>query len=72
VLVPPNDPDALRDALRRVLDDAALRERLVAAGRARADEFSMAGLARRFVEIYEQAMVANQERHAREALAARR
>ena len=72
VLVPPNDPDALRDALRRVLDDAALRERLVAAGRARADEFSMASLARRFREIYEQAIVANQERHAREALETRR
>jgi len=32
----------------------------------------MASLARRFREIYEQAIVANQERHAREALDTRR
>jgi len=71
VLVPPNDPEALRGALRQVLDDAALRERLVAGGRARAEEFSMESLARRFTGIYERAIVANQERHAREALEAR-
>ncbi|MFN8026354.1 MAG: glycosyltransferase family 4 protein, partial [Acidimicrobiia bacterium] len=71
VLVPPNDADALREALRRVLDDGALRRRLVAAGRARAEEFSMTGLAERFVGIYERAIVANRERHEREALQAR-
>jgi glycosyltransferase involved in cell wall biosynthesis len=32
VLVPPEDPDAAADALRRVASDAALRERLVRAG----------------------------------------
>ena len=53
LLVPPGDVDALRDALRRVFDDAGLRDRLVAAGRARADEFSMARLAERYLELYE-------------------
>ena len=72
VLVPPNDAVALRAELQRVLDDAALRERLVAAGRVRADEFSMTKLAERFVGIYERAIVANRERHEREALAERR
>jgi len=35
ILVPPEDPDALADALVRGLEDAALRARLVAAGRRR-------------------------------------
>jgi glycosyltransferase involved in cell wall biosynthesis len=56
--VPPGDADALRDALRLVLDDTARREALVRAGRARADQFSMAHLAERFVAIYERAVAA--------------
>jgi glycosyltransferase involved in cell wall biosynthesis len=36
LLVPPADPSALAVALQRVLDDAELRDRLAAAGRARA------------------------------------
>ena len=55
LLVPPGDVDALRDALRRVFDDPALRDRLVAAGRERAEEFSMARLAERYLELYERA-----------------
>ena len=35
LLVEPNSPDALVDAIRRLLDDSALRERLGAAGRER-------------------------------------
>ena len=58
LLVPPGDVAALRDALRRVFDDAALRDRLVAAGRERADEFSMARLAERYLELYERVLVA--------------
>ena len=38
LLVEPNDPDALVDAIRRLLDDEALRERLGAAGRERVIE----------------------------------
>jgi len=56
VLVPPDDPDALASALRRVLDDPPLRSSLVAAGRVRADEFSMDHLADAFVERYELAI----------------
>lgn len=52
LLVPVGDPAALAIALRRVLDDAALRSELVAAGRRRAEQLSMARLADRYVEIY--------------------
>ena len=38
LLVEPNSPDALVDAIRRLLDDPALRERLGAAGRERVIE----------------------------------
>lgn len=57
LLVPPGDVGALRSALRRVLDEPALRDRLVEAGRARADEFSMARLAGRYLELYERILV---------------
>jgi phosphatidylinositol alpha-mannosyltransferase len=57
LLVPPGDAGALRDALRRLLDDRALRERLVASGGERAAGFSMRNLAERYAELYERAMV---------------
>jgi phosphatidylinositol alpha-mannosyltransferase len=57
LLVPAGDVGALRDALRKVFDDPALRERLVESGRARAEEFSMARLAERYLELYERALV---------------
>ena len=54
LLVPPGDVDALRDALRRVFDDPALRDRLVVRRpRARPSEFSMARLAERYLELYD-------------------
>ncbi len=56
LLVPPDDAAALRAGLQRVLDDEALRARLVAAGQARAEEFSLQHLADRFVERYELAV----------------
>jgi phosphatidyl-myo-inositol alpha-mannosyltransferase len=58
VLVPPGHAEVLRDALRLALDDGALRRHIVEAGRARALEFSMAGLAQRYLELYENAVVA--------------
>jgi phosphatidylinositol alpha-mannosyltransferase len=58
LLVPPGDTGALRIALRSLLDDPAQREKLVAAGAARADEFSMAHLAERFLPLYERAIAA--------------
>ena len=58
LLVPPGDAVALRGALRKLFDDAALHDRLVAAGRSRAEEFSMARLAERYLELYERVLVA--------------
>ena len=49
---PPGDIDALDDALRRVGSDAALRERLSAAGRAAAAEYDWRTLAARLVDFY--------------------
>jgi phosphatidylinositol alpha-mannosyltransferase len=57
LLVPPGDVDALRGALRRVLDDPALRARLAASGRERAEGFSMRRLAERYLELYARALV---------------
>ena len=53
VLVPPDDPTALRAALRHLLDHPEQRASLIEAGRARADGFSLGRLAERFVERYE-------------------
>jgi glycosyltransferase involved in cell wall biosynthesis len=52
LLVPPGDADALAAALARVLGDAALRERLVAAGRARAARYSADAAARALAALY--------------------
>jgi phosphatidylinositol alpha-mannosyltransferase len=52
LLVPPADVTALAAALRRVLEDPDLAERLAAAGEARAAEFSMDRLAERYLELY--------------------
>jgi len=53
VMVRPDDPDALADALRRVLADDELAEELRRNGTARAEHFSMEELARRYITIYE-------------------
>jgi phosphatidylinositol alpha-mannosyltransferase len=57
LLVPPGDVGALRDALRRLLDDRALGARLVASGHERAEQFSMRRLAERYLELYARALV---------------
>ena len=53
LVVPPGDVDALAAALRRLLSDSDLRERMGAAGRAAAAGFSTAAMARGTVEVYE-------------------
>jgi len=59
--VPPNDAAALADAIRRLAGDAALRARLGAAGRAKAERwFDRARLAAEVAPIYRHLM-ANQE-----------
>ena len=53
LLTPVGDASALAKAIRRVLDDDALRSELVAGGRRRAEQLSMARLADRYVAIYQ-------------------
>jgi phosphatidylinositol alpha-mannosyltransferase len=57
LLVPAGDVGALRAALQKVLDDPPLRERLVASGRERAEQFSMRRLAERYLDLYARALV---------------
>ena len=52
LLVPAGDPAALTAAIDRVLTDGALRDRLVASGRARAATFSWRATADALVETY--------------------
>lgn len=52
LLAPVGDAPALAKALRRVLDDPALRAELVEGGRRRAEELSMDRLARAYIDIY--------------------
>ncbi len=56
-LVPPRDPRALAEALRRLLDDRELRERMGEAGRRRvAESFSAEAMERRILEIYDEVL----------------
>lgn len=52
LLAPVGDAAALAKAIRRVLDDPALRAELVAGGRRRAEQLSMLHLAERYADIY--------------------
>lgn len=52
LLCPPGDVNALAHALQRVIGDEALAQRLREAGRSRARDFGMAGLALRYEKIY--------------------
>ncbi len=56
LLVPPGDAGALARSLDRVLGDAMLADRLVAAGETRALELSSERLAERYVELYEEVL----------------
>lgn len=51
VLVPPDDPDALADALHGLLTDPGRRETLAAAAEARVEAFTVDASARRYIEI---------------------
>jgi phosphatidylinositol alpha-mannosyltransferase len=52
LLAPVGDPHSLAKALRRVLEEPGLRDHLVAGGRRRAEELSMAHLAERYEGLY--------------------
>ncbi len=54
-LVPPGDPSALAAAIARLLDDPALAERRIAAGRAAAAERTSERTAARLLEVYKAA-----------------
>ena len=57
LLVPPNEPAVLRAALLRLLDDAALRQRLGAAARERARlHFGREAAARATLAVYDEAL----------------
>jgi phosphatidylinositol alpha-mannosyltransferase len=56
ILVPPGRPDALADALSRVLEDPGLAARLGSAGRARAAAFDWSTVIERIEEAYRDAM----------------
>jgi rhamnosyl/mannosyltransferase len=55
VVVPPDDSEALHDALASLLADSELRRRLGEAGRERArTEFSVERMARRTLAVYKE------------------
>jgi glycosyltransferase involved in cell wall biosynthesis len=57
LLVEPRNPQALRDALARLLVDIGLRRRLAASGqRCVAEHFSAASMAQKYIDIYEDAL----------------
>jgi len=55
VLVDPESVESIADGIRRVLDDAELRSRLVTAGRARSGEFRWERTARETLQVLERA-----------------
>lgn len=67
VLVPPGDPEALTDGLARLLDDAALRARMGAAGRADAEGHGWRAATESLVHRYEQAIRRHRGRRRRTA-----
>jgi phosphatidylinositol alpha-mannosyltransferase len=54
LLVRPADPTALAVGICRLLSDAALRDRLAAAGRAKAQSYSWPKVARQILDLYEE------------------
>ncbi len=56
VLVEPGNASELASALARVIADPRLSERLVAAGKVHAEQFTMDALADRYIEMYERAL----------------
>ena len=52
LLVAPEDPEALAEAIGRLLDDEALRRRLGVTGRAKAQRFSWTAIADEYLNVY--------------------
>jgi hypothetical protein len=68
LLPPPGDEQELSRALRRVLDDRQLSDRLVRSGAAHAEEYSMRSLADSYVAIYEEVIRRSADTVARPSL----
>jgi glycosyltransferase involved in cell wall biosynthesis len=65
LLVPPKDPAALAHALRTLLDNAALRAQMGAAGRRRVEEvFSVEQMVRKTVSVYQRVLLASNHSYA--------
>ena len=69
LLVPPGDAGAMAGAIQRLAEDQSLRLRLGEAGRRRAAEFDWPVLADRYLDVYEQAMLAYEDRAPQELTA---
>jgi glycosyltransferase involved in cell wall biosynthesis len=55
LLVPPRDPRALADAIRRLLSDPGIREHMGAAGQRRvADHFTADAMSQRVLRLYDE------------------
>jgi glycosyltransferase involved in cell wall biosynthesis len=67
ILVPPGDPEALAAALLRVLGDPALRERLRAAGAARASAFGAPAVAGEYGRLFDDVLAARTDAAGRRA-----
>lgn len=72
ILVPPGDPEALAAALLRVLGDPALRERLRAAGAARASDFGAPAVAAEYGRLFDDVLAARTKAAGRRAPAGAR
>ena len=60
LLVPPNDPHALADALRTLLGNPALRARMGTAGQRRVEEvFSVKQMVRKTIDVYQRVLAAD-------------
>jgi glycosyltransferase involved in cell wall biosynthesis len=57
LLTPPGDVDMLAAAMRRLIDDGPLRERMGRAGRARARQFTSEAVMPRFEALFDAALV---------------
>ena len=56
VLVDPYDTEAIADGIRRVVNDEALRQQLIARGRLRVQEFSWRKAAAATLDVYREAL----------------